>query len=143
MRRPPQARVDAICDQEADAFAGARVARYKGRFGLAFLEDEAHAPLLDATWKLINEDIVPRHLNALVALLRLGGTDWLAGTPEPTIADFCWAPALKALLDGKTTGDPSVLRAFPDLLAFMKSFYALPAVAAYYKGSDETQGALA
>ena len=39
------AKVDALCDQEADAFAGMRVCKYKERFGFGFLNDAANAEL--------------------------------------------------------------------------------------------------
>jgi len=126
------ARVDAICDQEADAFVGCRVAKYKDRFGFSFLGDDANRPLLDSTWALLNAEVVPRHLASLVALLKASPTGWLAATPNPSIADFVWATALVGVRDGKMTGDGSILANFPDLLAFLERFFALPAIVAYY-----------
>merc|ERR1719290_769768 len=41
------ARIDAIMDQEADAFVGLRVSKYKERFGLGFLNDEKNKHLVD------------------------------------------------------------------------------------------------
>lgn len=127
------ARVDAICDQEGDAFVGARVAKYKERFGFAFLNNEANQAQLEDAFMQINSEVVPRHLAHLVAVLEAGGTPWLAGTPEPSIADFCWAPALKAVADGKMTGQAINLDAYPQLVQFLERFYSLEAVANYYK----------
>ncbi|KAJ8599923.1 hypothetical protein CTAYLR_002867 [Chrysophaeum taylorii] len=132
------ARVDAICDQESDAFMGLRVAKYKGRFGFKFLEDDKFKEQLDDTLANLNSEVIPRHLDALVAALKAGGTDWLAGTKGPSIADFCWAPVLKGIHEGKFTGDAKVLDAFPDLVAFLHKFYTLPAIAEYYKDTPET-----
>jgi len=55
--------------------------------------------------------------------MRMGGTDWLAGTKKPTIADFHWAPVLKSL--GSRTGIPNFLNDFPLLLKMVKIFYGL------------------
>ena len=96
------ARVDAICDQEADAFVGCRVAKYKDRFGIAFLSDAANEPLLDSTWAALNSEVVPRHLASLTALLNASPTGWLAGTPAPSIADFVWATGSKEYKGDKT-----------------------------------------
>lgn len=54
------AKVDAILDQEADAFMGLRITRYKGRFGFGFLDDSKNADQLDAAVKSINEEVIPR-----------------------------------------------------------------------------------
>lgn len=129
------ARVDAICDQEADAFAGTRVAKYKERFGFAFLNTEENKTQLEEAFVQINSQVVPRHLAHLVAVLEAGGTEWLAGTPEPSIADFCWAPALKAVADGKMTGQAINLDAYPQLIQFLERFYSLAAVVNYYKAN--------
>lgn len=129
------ARIDAICDQEADAFASSRVAKYHNRFGFAFFEDNKE--LLEKVWLTINEEVLPRHLNLVSALLKKGSTGWIAGTQKPSIADFCWAPILKSVLEGKTTGDSTVLKSFPEVIAFMRKFYALPAVAQYYADRGE------
>ena len=37
------ARVDAVCDLEADAFVGVRVSKYKERFGFGFLNEDKYA----------------------------------------------------------------------------------------------------
>ena len=125
------ARVDAICDQEADALSGLRVSKYKERFGFGFLADEANAPLLADVQKNVNGEIIPRHLGLLAKHLEAGGTGWIAGTAAPSIADFVWAPTIASLAGG-ASGDATVVDAFPTLLAFKDKFYALPAVEKYY-----------
>mmetsp|Transcript_36548 Transcript_36548/g.117197 ORF Transcript_36548/g.117197 Transcript_36548/m.117197 type:complete len:222 (+) Transcript_36548:93-758(+) len=122
-------KVDAIVDQRSDAYAGLSVAKYQDRFGFGFIKDTEMADTAKKNW---NTDIMPKHLTMLANLLDVGGTGWLAGTPEPSIADALWAPDLKALNEGKSSGDDTVLKAFPTLIDFLKRFYALPAIKAYY-----------
>jgi len=126
------ARVDAIMDQEADAFAGVRVSRYKERFGLSFLNEEKHKPLVDEIVKENNEVIIPRHLGFLVKQLKANGSGWLAGTEGPSIADHFWMPVLRSLQKG-WSGDDSILAKFPELVDLVNRFMALPDVEAYYK----------
>jgi glutathione S-transferase len=123
------AKVDALMDQEADAFLGLRVAKYRARFG--FGEDVMTEQNVASVTARINSEILPRHLGFLEAILKAGGTGWLAGTAQPTIADYFWVPSLKAVESG-WAGDPEILKAFPGLTALMARFAALPDVQAYY-----------
>ena len=117
------AHVDMICDQEADAFQGFRVARYKDRFG--FSSETVLTPDVEKNVKAtINRDIIPRHLGYMERLLKSGGTGYLAGTKEPTIADFFWYPTFVAVADG-WTGNPKALDSFPLIQSFMVKFKAL------------------
>jgi len=80
------AQVDAIIDQETDATAGMKVTKYKERFGFGdWIMTDDNVKRLQAD---INASILPRHLTQLEAVLRSGGTGWLAGTREPTIAEI-------------------------------------------------------
>ncbi|KAH8044773.1 glutathione transferase [Aureococcus anophagefferens] len=107
-------KVDALCDQEADAFMGLRVTKYKDAGG--FLGDEANAAQLAAAVEANNGEVIPRHLATLAKHVEAGGTGWLAGTAGPTIADFAWVPVLAAIADG-WTGDAAALDATPALVA--------------------------
>lgn len=123
------ARVDAICDQEADAGVGVRVAKYKERFGFGFLND--HKELADAAFQALNADILPKHLGLINSLLENSKSGWLAGTDKPTIADFVWAPLLVAVKDG-WSGDTTLLDKFPLITTFLTNFYKLKPIATYY-----------
>ena len=117
------AHVDMICDQEADAFQGFRVARYKDRFG--FSSETVLTPDVEKRVKAtINRDIIPRHLGYMERLLKRGGTGYLAGTKEPTIADFFWYPTFVAVAEG-WTGNPKALESFPLIQFFMTKCKAL------------------
>ena len=107
------ARVDAIVDQEADAFTGLRVARYKGRFG--FYEEFVPAEVFARAAAVQNEDIIPRHLTKLDTLLKGSATGWLAGTAGPSIADLVWVAAFRSLQAGWSNDNTEVLCAFPRL----------------------------
>jgi len=123
------AKVDAIIDQEADAFMGVRVTRYKGRFG--FKEEY----LSDETWskveETINSEIVPGHLARLEKVLKKSTSGWLASTSGPSIADFFWVPTLKSI-QGGWTGNADALKPFPALEKLITKFDEIPAVKAYY-----------
>lgn len=126
------ARVDAICDQEADTFMGIRITKYKERFGFGFLEEEAYAGLLGSTVEKINAEVIPGHLATLNKQLEMGGTGWLAGTAGPSIADFVWSGPLKQLKEGWSGDEGKAVSEFPKLLELLDRFLALPEVAAYY-----------
>ena len=79
----------------------------------------------------INKEVTPRHLSNLAKMLDAGGSGWLAGTPEPSIADFVWGPVMKSISAG-WTGDENALAAFPSLKAWHGRFRAIPSVGAYY-----------
>ena len=125
------ARVDAVCDLEADAFVGVRVSKYKERFGFGFLNEDKYAGELAGVAEALNKDVVPRHLTNLAKVLEAGKTGWLAGTREPSIADFVWGPVLDSINNG-WTGDANALTAFPSLRTFHARFKEIPSVKAYY-----------
>lgn len=101
------------------------------RFGFESLTDEQR----DVVRKSLNDNVLPRHLGFLDKLLEESPSGWLAGTVEPTIADFIFAPRLKWLISGALEGISTDLFApFPRVVAFLERFYALPEVVAYYEG---------
>ena len=82
-----------------------------------------------AVRKAINDDILPRHLGFFNKVLEDGGTGWLAGTADPTIADFCIVPRLQWI---KASGVPEIggdalFAPFPHVNALLDKFMAQPA----------------
>jgi len=127
--------VDGIAEQVSDAFMGISVAKFGQRFGFGMLEDEENTAIVTAALKANEIEVIPQHLASLNAHLIRGGTGWLAGTPQPTIADFMWAPWLKFTLDErKWCGEEShtLLAATPELVAWSERFYSLPAIMNHY-----------
>ena len=126
------ARADAIIDAEIDLFTGVSVSKYKERFGFGFMS----AMETSVVRKSLNDIVLPRHLTALENMLknRCNDNNFMADTPEPTIADFILVPRLKSLQSGQTEGiDPDILCHFPLLQAYIKAFYNLDKIKNYYK----------
>mmetsp|Transcript_6201 Transcript_6201/g.15048 ORF Transcript_6201/g.15048 Transcript_6201/m.15048 type:complete len:265 (-) Transcript_6201:114-908(-) len=122
------ARIDALLDQEADMFAGCRVAKYTTRFGVAL--DDAQR---DAVLKANVDEVVPRHLKAIDAHLANSATGWLCGTPTPTIADFFFACSIGSLpLGWPSEQFKDSLKPFPRIEAFLAKYVALDEVKSYY-----------
>merc|ERR1712166_17884 len=126
--------VDGICDQEADAFMGFRITKYKAIFGFGILEQPEGAAVLAAAESANVTEVIPRHLGTLNAQLVSGGTGWLAGTTQPSIADFFWAGWLAWAKESLWFGegvDP--MSNTPELASWMKRFFELPAIVSYYQ----------
>ena len=77
------------------------MARYNERFGFGFLNDETHAGLVKQVYDLCGKEIIPAHLRKLDKLMARGGTKWMGGTEQPSIADFHWAPLLNMFNSGR------------------------------------------
>ena len=77
--------------------AGLSAIPRQARFGFEGVLGGPKGDGTQAVRKAINDDILPRHLGCFNRLLADGGTGWLAGTAEPTIADFCLVPRLQWL----------------------------------------------
>lgn len=92
------ATVDAICDHEKDAFAAIRCFLYQERNGF----DKIDAKTMEICKKEINEKVIPKHLKMLEDYIQEFETGWLAGTENPTIADFQWAVWLRIVELGWT-----------------------------------------
>jgi len=124
------AQVDAIIDQEADAFQAFRTIHYKKRFLCDGISDEVAADLKNK----INETVIPSHFAALEKQLEKSKSGWLAGTEQPSIADFQWGSTLRGVSHG-WTGSKTVLDAekFPKLVAFEKKFHDFGAIKKYYE----------
>lgn len=130
-RCPVQAAyADAICDQEADALQGIRVALYKSRFGFDCVDDESIQKIKDK----INDEILPKHFAMLEKKLEVGGSNWLAGTEKPSIADFQWGGIVPTLKSGYT-GKKWEFKDYPKLDAFVDRFFELDEVKDWYKNN--------
>lgn len=89
---------------------------------------------LAAVRKNLNDEILPRHLEYFENFLRQSHTGWLAGTEEPSVADFMLVPRLQWLASpGVHDGISSeILDAFPLLKGLIERFLDLPKIKAYY-----------
>ena len=78
--------------------------------------------------------IVSKVMGFYTDLLRKGGTGWLAGTPEPTIADFVLVPRLEWLFSGDVSDRiiESELGKYPAIAALINKFNGDPKIKAYY-----------
>eukprot|EP00977_Amphora_coffeiformis_P015625 scaffold4599_cov219-Amphora_coffeaeformis.AAC.6 len=126
------AAIDAVLDQETDAFTGVTVASYTTRFGIEMTEEQK-----TAAYDLISQQVLPRHLGNLERMLTSTSntTGWLANTEQPSPADFAWYSRLRDFLPAKMELSEQVrsLAAFPALQAFVQKMEALPAIQAYYQ----------
>jgi glutathione S-transferase len=124
------AKVDAALDQEADAFTGATVASYTTRFGID-MDADAKAKAYEA----ISTEVLPRHLGHLEKLLNASETGWIAGTEEPSAADFVWFTRLSNSMP-ETAEYPDKLKSledFPVLKTFVEKVKSLEAIKDYYE----------
>ena len=125
------AKIDAVVDQEADAFIGTTVASYSARFGIPIDDDDLKAKV----YELQSTDILPRHLTNLEKILKESTTGWLVNTTDPTIADFVWYSRLKHYIpeNEELSEDIKSLKNFKSLQEFITKFDSLPAIQEYYK----------
>jgi glutathione S-transferase len=123
------AKVDAVLDQETDAFIGATVASYTTRFGLV-LDEDAKTKI----YETIDKEILPRHLGNLEKLFHASSTGWVAGTEEPSPADFVWYTRFADYLPEKKELSDKIknLDDYPACKAFVEKFKALEGIKEYY-----------
>lgn len=139
--------VDSVLDHEQDMMTGITVFRYPWRYGFDDLlgsSETVQSPPEDiATNRAtviakLNDDIFPKHFSFLEALIAKGGTGFVAGTPEPTIADFVLAPRLEWLLSNANPGISStVLDPFPRVKALVGKVFGLEKIKNYYASRGE------
>ncbi|CAJ1942768.1 unnamed protein product [Cylindrotheca closterium] len=123
------AKVDAIFDQENDAFMGATVASYTTRFGIE-MDDATKQKAFDT----ISKEILPRHLGNLERLLKASSTGWVAGTETPTIADFVWFARFDDYIPNRKQLSENLrsLDDYPECKAFVERFKSLAPIKEYY-----------
>jgi glutathione S-transferase len=124
------AKVDAIMDQETDAFTGVTVLTYASRFGLEQTPEE-----MEKTFENISEEILPGHLKNVEKLLIASTTGWLASTDDPSPADFMWWVKLSTIAERKEI--KLNLEPFPKIQAFMAKFESLEAIQEYYAEKED------
>jgi glutathione S-transferase len=124
------ARVDAALDQEADAFTGTTVASYTTRFGIGM-----DADTIAKAYEVISTEVLPRHLENVEKLLTASETGWIAGTEEPSAADFVWFVRLSDFMTEKMEYPDKLksLEDFPALKAFVEKVKSLEAIKEYYE----------
>merc|ERR1711976_59575 len=125
------AKVNAIVDQEADVFQSARCIIYRNRFGLGSISEEKVAEIKNE----INETVIPKHFELLEKMIEAGKTGWLAGTKNPSIADFQFAGILPAVKGG-WTGKKFDLTKYEKLNKLVDDLYNLEAVKEFYKTNE-------
>mmetsp|Transcript_20753 Transcript_20753/g.26803 ORF Transcript_20753/g.26803 Transcript_20753/m.26803 type:complete len:228 (+) Transcript_20753:99-782(+) len=123
------AKIDAALDQATDVFTGTLVLTYSSRFGIP-LDDDTKAK----SYKTINEDVLPRHLTSVEKLFQDSSTGWIAGTDEPSAADFEWYVQLAHYLPEKKELNDKIksLEEYPLLKDFIQKFEGLEAIKEYY-----------
>ncbi len=84
---------------------------------------------------MLNDIVLPKHLGFLESMLEKSSSGWLAGGDKPSIADFCFVPRLKWLIEpGLHDGiDPQLLTSFPLIQKLIEKFENLPEVVEYYR----------
>lgn len=137
--------VDAIVDQDTDMMLGYVASQYATRFGFGDVvqRDSTAPPEKRARFGLVrqklHDEVLPRHLSALAALLAKSPSGWLAGGDGPTIADFMIVPTLQRLR-GRADGPPlglgdglsaGLVDRHPSLVSLVDRLMALPQVQAW------------
>jgi glutathione S-transferase len=123
------AKVDAALEQETDAFTGLTVASYTTRFGFTMDEDtKANA------YAIISTEVLPKHLGNVEKLFEQSSTGWIAGTEEPSPADFVWYMRLADFIPEKKELSDKIksLEDYPACKAFVEKFKSLEAIKGYY-----------
>jgi len=123
------AKVDAIFDQENDAFMGASVASYTTRFGIE-MDDAAKQKAFDT----ISKETLPRQLGNVEKLLKASSTGWIGGTETPSIADFVWFARFDDYIPNRKQLSEKLrsLDDYPECKAFVDRFKSLAPIKEYY-----------
>lgn len=124
------AKVDALVDQETDAFTGVTAMTYNDRFGIPMTE-EAKLKCRG----VLSTEVLPRHLAAIESTLKASPSGFMAGTDEPSAADFIWFCRLHQFLpyfDESCSPPVNSLEKFPACQAFVKLMGNLDSVKGFY-----------
>lgn len=125
-------KIDSVMDQAADVFMGSTVLTYGLRFGVD-LSPEAK----DKSYEHFNEVVLPNHLKKAERLIESSATGWIAGTEEPSPADFVWYCSLNNMTAKKEIMEKNKrLESYPKLKAFVVKFESLEEIKEYYKEKE-------
>lgn len=128
-------KVDAIMDQASDVFMGSTVLTYGLRFSID-LSPEAK----EKGYEHFNETVLPEHLKRAERVIEASITGWMAGTDEPSPADFVWYCSLINMSEKKEISEKNKsLEGLPKLKAFMEKFESLEAIKDYYNKEKDTE----
>lgn len=122
-------KVDAVMDQATDVFMGSTVITYGLRYAID-LSPEATAK----SYEHFNQTVLPNHLKKVQRFFDASATGWIAGTEEPSPADFVWYCSLTNMAAKKEISEKiKRLVDFPKLKAFVEKFESLDEIKQYYK----------
>merc|ERR1712032_430175 len=104
------------------------VASYDTRFGIV-LDDASKAK----SYELISNEVLPRHLESVEKLFKASSTGWIAGTEEPSPADFVWYCRLANFIPEHAVLSEKIrtLENYPECRAFVEKFNSLDAIKEY------------
>lgn len=128
-------KVDAVMDQATDVFTGSTVLTYGLRYAVD-LSPEAK----EKSFEHYNQTVLPGHLKRAERLIESSTTGWMAGTEEPSPADFVWYSSLMNMAAKKEISEKnSSLEDFPKLKAFVEKFESLEAIKQYHNKETEIE----
>jgi glutathione S-transferase len=125
------AKVDAMMDQETDAFIGTTVLTYHRRFGI-----DLSPVVKKKSYERISDEVLPGHFRNIEKCLMASSTGWLAATQEPSPADFMWYVKMSLMVENKDLSERiTTLEDFPKIKEFMEKFESLGPIQEYYSKS--------
>jgi len=128
-------KVDAAMDQATDVFTGSTVITYGLRYAVD-LSPEAK----EKSFEHYNQTVLPGHLKRAERYIETSATGWIAGTEEPSPADFVWYCSLTNMAAKKEISEKNKsLECFPKLKAFVEKFESLDSIREYYKEDEQDE----
>jgi glutathione S-transferase len=132
-------KVDAVMDQATDVFTGSTVLTYGLRYAID-LSPEAK----EKSFEHYNQTVLPDHLKRAERIVGSSATGWMAGTEEPSPADFVWYCSLTNMAAKKEISEKNkTLESFPKLKAFLEKFESLEAIKQYHNKEIEEENTVA
>jgi len=129
-------KVDAVMDQATDVFMGSTVLTYGLRYAIVDLSPEAK----EKSFAHYNQTVLPDHLKRADRMVGSSATGWMAGTEEPSPADFVWYCSLTNMAAKKEISEKNkTLERFPKLKAFVEKFESLEAIKQYHNKEIEEE----
>ena len=126
-------KVDAVMDQATDVFTGSSILKYGPRYAIE-LTPEAK----EKSYEHYNQTVLPTHLRKVERYFSKSSTGWIAGTVEPSPADFVWYTSLINMKNHKElTQKIKNLEDYPKIKVFLKKFESLESIKEYYENSSK------